>query len=769
MTESAAADSVGVSRCARCPHCGAAVEGAEDAFCCHGCELAARIIRDAGLERYYAEREAYAPRPSGQSIGWRAAPLEERPDGTCEARLHIDGLRCASCVWVTENVLAATPGVVEATVSYATGRATVRWDPAATDLDGVANRIAALGYRPRPLGEERAPDRDLLVRLGVATFAALNVMLISVSLYLGWFSGMAPRFVALFQWASLALATPVALWCAEPFYRGAIGGLRHRVLHMDLPIALAVAVLYGHGAWVTFAGGDAYLDSLTMLVALLLAGRVLESRGRRRAAEAAVALAASLPGTARRKSGSAMETVAAAELGIGDVIVVGPGEEVAADGVVTGGRGSLNRALVTGEAEPVEIAAGDRVTAGTALLDGGLEVTVEAAGHDTLIQRMAAQLRESADRGARPDAADRIAPWFTAATLAVATVTFAIWLGAGGTGRALEATVAVLVVACPCALALSRPLAAAAGLGAAARRGIFFRSADALLDLASVDVMALDKTGTVTEGEIQVTEASDEAIRIAAGLERFSVHPVARAIVNEAVRRGIPLPLAGEVVETAGRGVAGVVGGRRWSLGSGGPRELVLESGPERRTIRIGDVSRADSGLVVAGLRAAGLRVAMLSGDRRDVAERVAADAGIGEAVAEVGPEEKAAWIRSRRAEGDRIAFVGDGLNDGPALGAADVGVAMGTGTATSVLVADAVIAERTLRPVLSAVRAARACRRAVRVSQTRSIVYNVLAVGAAAAGWVNPLVAAVLMPLSSGMVIWTASRVEAAVHKAES
>ena len=756
------------SRSARCPHCGAAVEGAADAYCCHGCELAARIIRDAGLERYYAEREAYAPRPSGQSVGWRAAPVEGRPDGTCEARLHIDGLRCASCVWVTENVLAATPGVVEATVSYATGRATVRWDPAATDLDRVANRIAALGYRPRPLGEERAPDRDLLVRLGVATFAALNVMLISVSLYLGWFSGMAPRFVALFQWASLALATPVALWCAEPFYRGAIGGLRHRVLHMDLPIALAVAVLYAHGARVTFAGGDAYLDSLTMLVALLLAGRVLESRGRRRAAEAAVALAASLPGTARRKSGEAMESVAASELAVGDVIVVGPGEEVAADGVVVGGRGSLNRALVTGEAEPVETAAGDRVVAGTALLDGGLEVRVEAAGGDTLIQRMAAQLRESADRGARPDAADRIAPWFTAGTLAVAGVTFALWLGAGGTGRALEATVAVLVVACPCALALSRPLSAAAGLGAAARRGIFFRSADALLDLANVDVMALDKTGTVTEGEIQVTDASDEAIRIAAGLERFSVHPVARAIVNEAVRRGIPLPLAGEVVETAGRGVAGVVGGRCWSLGGGGPRELVLESGPERHTIRIGDVSRADSGLVVEALHAAGLRVVMLSGDRRDVAERVAADAGIGEAVAEVGPEEKASWIRSRKAEGDRVAFVGDGLNDGPALGAADVGVAMGTGTATSVLVADAVIAERTLRPVLAAMRAARACRRAVRVSQTRSIVYNVLAVGAAAAGWVNPLVAAVLMPLSSGMVIWTASRVEAAVRKVE-
>jgi cation transport ATPase len=463
-----------------------------------------------------------------------------------------------------------------------------------------------------------------------------------------------------------------------------------------------------------------------------------------------------------------VETVPAPDLAAGDVILVGPGEEVAADGIVLAGRGSLDRALVTGEAEPVSIGAGDRVVAGTALIDGAIELTVQAAGSDTLIQRMAAELRESADRGARPDAADRIAPWFTAGTLTVAALTFGVWLALAGTGRALEATVAVLVVACPCALALSRPLSAAAGLGAAARRGIFFRSADALLDLASLDVLALDKTGTVTEGEIRVTEASDAAIRIASGLERFSVHPVARAIVDEAIRRGIPLPLASDVEETPGRGVNGVVDGTHWSLAAGEPRELVLESAGEHHAIRIGDVSREDSGRVARALRETGFRLIMLSGDRPEVAADVGAETGIGETIGGLDPEQKAAWVRARRDEGDRVVFVGDGLNDGPALGAADVGIAMGTGAATSVLVADAVIAERTLRPVLAAVRASRACRRAVKVSQTRSIVYNVLAVSAAALGWVNPLVAAVLMPLSSGMVIWTASRVEVAVRKAE-
>jgi Cu2+-exporting ATPase len=729
--------------------------------------VAADLIRGAGLERYYERRESYAPRPSPLDGGWDAIPTDTHPDGTESCRLQVDGLRCASCVWVTEHLLRATPGVREATVSYATGRATLRWDPEAVRLGELAGRIAALGYRPRLLGEASTVDRELLLRLGVAAFAAANIMLMYVALYAGWWGDMDARFVVLFQWAALILATPVALWCAAPFFTGAVSGLRAGVLHMDLPIALGVTVLYVHGVIATMANVHAYLDSLAMLVALLLAGRMLESRGRRRAAEAAVSLAASVPTTAKRSTGDGIEVVPSSALCEGDRIDIGAGEEIAADGRVVQGAGRVRMALITGEAEPVEVTKGADVVAGSVLIDGAVSVEVDAVGRDTVLQQMAEMLRVAADRGARPTSADRIAPWFTGITLGVATATFLWWLGASGVEAALRNSVAVLVVACPCALALSRPLAAAAGLGAAARRGLLFRSADALLDLEQVDLAALDKTGTVTEGALVVVAADDATLRIAAGLERYSTHPIARAIVDEAGRRDIPLPRGTDIEEEPGVGIAGTVDNRRWRLRAGGPGEVrLIDDAGREQVIRLGDAVRPDSMSVVADLRRFGLDVALLTGDHADVATRIARETGIDTVLARIDPAGKAQWVRERRHEGRRVLFAGDGLNDGPGLAAANVGVAMGRGAASSVLVADGVISSGSLAPIPVGIHAARACRRAIRVNQLRSIGYNVLAVTAAVLGWINPLVAAVLMPLSSAMVIWGASRVEVRVRR---
>ncbi len=758
-----------VARVSRCPHCGTPVEGSEDVFCCSGCEMAAAIIKGAGLEAYYQEREVLPPRPEGGSGDWDAVPVSVGEDGLCEIRLQVDGLRCASCVWVTENVLQRTAGVAEATLSYATGRARVRWDPEKVRLGEVVGRISTLGYRPRILGEEAEPDRDLLIRLGVAAFAAMNIMMLSAALYTGWLGGMDPRYVALFQWISLALAAPVALWCAEPFFVGAFSGLRFGVLHMDLPIALGVAVLFGHGLVVTVVGGDTYLDSMGMLVTLLLAGRVLESRGRRRASEAATAMAATAPATARKRVGEGVEVVPSEELEAGDLMDVAAGEELAADGIVDGGHGNLRMALISGEAEPVEVQVGSRVVAGSVLADGFLTVRVTAVGRETVLQQMADQLRLSADRGVKPALTDRIAPWFTGVTLVVATVTFIGWLYLAGLEKAILTAVAVLVVACPCALALSRPLAAAAGLGAAARRGLLFRSGDALLEMEKVDLVALDKTGTVTAGEMEVVEADDEALRIASGLERFSGHPIGRAITRAAVGRGIPLPVAEEVQEEAGFGIRGRVDGRSWEISSGGPgKVLVRGEGEDSWTITLGDRVRDDSRATIEEILATGREVVLLTGDVGEVAERMAEEAGIGEALSRMDPTEKAEWIRDRRDGGRRVLFAGDGMNDGPGLARADVGIAMGTGAASSILVADGVISVPSLRPILAGFRAAEAAADSIRKNQLRSIGYNVAAVTLAASGLVNPLIAAVLMPLSSGMVIWGASRVDRAVRRGD-
>lgn len=726
-----------------CAHCGVVIEGGGSDWCCSGCEMASAIIRGAGLEQYYARRESPGPRPSPVALAWDSVAVEQAEDGGSRAALQVDGLTCAACVWVTERVLLATPGVREAMVSHATGRCRVSWDPATVDLRTIADRIAAIGYRPRPLNAEVAPDRTLLVRLGVAAFAAMNVMLLSASIYAGWLDGMDPAHAAMFRWATLALATPVALWCAEPLYVGAIAGLRAGVLHMDLPVSIGVGSMYAHGVYATLRGEDGWLDSLTMLVALLLAGRVLEQRGRRRAVEAATALANSAPRLARRGG----VEIPASELQAGDRIDVGLGEEVPADGVVVAGAARVRMSILTGEAEPVAVAVGERVVAGAVVEDGALAICVQAVGGQTLLARMADELAQAADRPAPPTLTDRIAPWFTGATLALAGLALAL----GGPERAM----AVLVVACPCALALASPLATAAGLGAAARRGLLVRTGEALRALAEVRTVAFDKTGTITHGEPAVVAADDAVLRVAAGLERSSGHPVARAIRNEAIRRGIALPEAHEVREVAGVGISGTVDGRRWTLGAGRPGQVEI---PGLGAITLQDVPRHDAARTVSQLRALGYRVVLVSGDHLDVARRIADAAGIEEVVAGASPEQKAAWVR---AQGGEVLFVGDGVNDGPALAASSVGVAMGQGAASSVLVADAIVAQDGLGPVVAGLRAAVASKRAVRGNATRSLVYNAGAVAAALLGLVNPLVAAVLMPLSSSLVVWGASRVE--------
>lgn len=759
-------------RAVPCGWCGAEVESAEPAaevFCCAGCEAAAAMVHGAGLDSYFERRDAPPPRPEGaRRVVWAQIPRAVAADGTVEACFRVDGLRCAACTWLTERVMLDTEGVLEAQVSYSNGMTRLRFDPARGELDRALEKVSALGYRPRPADAAPTDDRDLLNRLGVAAFAAGNVMLIAAAVYLGWFSGMDESYGALFRWISLLLATPVTFYSAAPFFRGAVEGLKVRVLHMDLPIALAVAAVYAHGLYATLRGGEGWLDSLTMLVALLLVGRVLEQRGRRRAAEAAAALAAQAPASARRITPMGVEEVAARELRPGDRVELAQGEELACDGRVIEGSGRMQMALLTGESEPVPVGPGREVVAGAVLVDGHLRVEVTATAGETVLDRMAALLREAASRPPEPTAADRLAPWFVGLTLLVAGLTFALWLPGSGPAHALEITVAVLVVACPCALALAAPLSAHAGLGAAARRGLLLRGGDAVARAARVDLVALDKTGTLTVGQPRVVAAEDAVLRIAAGIERASLHPLARAIVDEAQARRIPLPLGEQIRELPGQGIEGIVDGRRWRIGSGGPGRVEVrdEDGRCVGSIELRDRLREEAVGAVAGLRRLGVEVVLLTGDHPDVARRIAAEAGLAEVHAGLSPEDKAAWIAARRAEGRHVMFVGDGVNDGPALAEADIGIAMGHGAASSVLVADGILVGERVDALRAGLLAARAAARVGRVSVIRSVVYNLVTVLFATLGLINPLVAAVLMPLSSGLVIAGALSVEGRVAR---
>lgn len=752
-----------------CRHCGTALAPREEAFCCGGCSAAWDLIHGSGLEAYYERREALPPRPQEPDSRWSEVEPERAPDGTLSIRCVITGLRCASCVWVTERVLEQTPGVSHAHVSYATGRASIEWDPARLDLPSIINRITTLGYAVRPTQGAPGADRELLARLGVAAFCTANVMMVSVAIYLGWLGPMDPRFTAFFRWVTLVLATPVVVWSAAPFFATAWIGMKHRIVHMDLPIALAVGGVYAHGLWGTVAGHETYLDSATMLVTLLLVGRVLEARGRHSAAQAAASLAAKLPTRVRRIENGRLEVVSPDELCPGDVIEVGSGEEIGADGIVTAGSGEGRMAIVTGESELVALAPGSSVVAGAVLVHGSVTISVERSGDDTLVHQMAATLVRSLDQAAPLDR-DPIAPWFTGATLVFALLSGLAWAVTSTPAQGLRVAVAVLVVACPCALALAGPLSNAAGLGAAARRGLLMRSGPDLLALATIDTVVLDKTGTVTLGEPVVIQASDRALEVGAALERASIHPIAKAIVAAAAERGIPLDRAAETVEVAGVGLTGSLHGVRWTAESGGPNtvRLIGDDGSQHE-IQVQDTLRVDAAEAIDELRTQGLHVVLLTGDRTDVGRSVSESLGGLPFEAEVSPLKKVEWVTRRQQDGHRVLFLGDGLNDGPALAAADVGLAMEGGAGSTILAGQGVVAGGRLGSVLSGIGAAREATRSIRRSRHRAIAYNGFAVSAAMLGWINPLVAATLMPLSSLMVIWEAKRIEPRVEAARS
>lgn len=762
---------------APCAHCGAPVQLDARAdpdgphYCCAGCEAVAALVAEQGWDRFYADREGFSPRPASlrtdafDAETYQAAWVSRCDDGTLEGRFRVSGVRCSACVWLTERVLQSAPGVDDAHVSYGTSMATVRWDPEVTRLSELADAVARLGYTPAEPNAEPHTDRSDLVRLGIAAFCAMNVMLIHVAVYLGEASGMAERYAALFAWASLVLATPAVFVSSVPFFRGSWSALRAGMLSMDVPVAVAIVVMYAHGLWSLRSGEAAYLDSLTMLVAFLLAGRVLVQQGRDRAARAAESVLEAAPRTAMRRTESGVEEVPVALLAVGDVVVAGAGQRVAADGTVAAGTAWVDLSHITGEARPVELRAGEAIPAGASVVSGQIDITVDRTASESTVAKIGQMVRAALDARTPVRAlADRIAPWFTLGVLGVASATWFWWSAYAGPERAIAVVVAVLVVACPCALALAAPTTLAVGIGAAARRGAFVRSADALLRLAHVDIVAFDKTGTITEGAPRVTRADDDALTLAAALEIGDRHPVARAIVAEVERRRLPIPRASNVATVEGGGVRGTIAGAEVSVTPDGPnRARVQRDGVVIGTIGLEDCVRADARDTITRL---GLPVAILSGDHPETVARVARAVRVDDARGGMRPDDKAQWVASRE-ETSRVLFAGDGLNDAPALARATVGVAMGEGADAAVRTADIVVIEPSLAPIAAALATGRAVDVILRRNARIAVTYNITAVALAAAGLVTPLVAAILMPISSAVVIAGALSVEWRVKRA--
>lgn len=798
---------------AGCYHCGlplpggprlyARVEGADHAVCCTGCQAVALAIAGDGLAAYYRTRTGFAQRQDGEAAG-RSLEVYDDPrvqtgfarqvgEHEREALLILEGIVCSACIWLNEQHLARLPGVLEAQVNYATRRARVRWDERVVKLSQILAAVADIGYRAWPATSmalddaRRRETRTALWRLFVAGFGMMQVMMYALPAYLPDADTMTADIRLLMRLASLVLTLPVVMYSAAPFFRGAVRDLKRRRLGMDVPIALGVAVAFLASLYATITGGaDVYFDSISMFVFFLLAARFLEMRARQKAAANLEYLDKALPAVAHKLlAHPALDTddVPAVALVAGDLVLVRPGESFPADGTIVDGESACDESLLTGESHPVPKRAGSEVIGGAMNRTSPLVVRVTRVGEDTrasgirrLVERAASQ------RPALEELTDRIAGWLVGAVILIAVCTFAWWLRHDA-ARALWTAVSVLVVTCPCALSLATPAALAVGVGRLARRGVIVTRGHAIEALAKVTHVVFDKTGTLTEGQLSLvtTQAlsgmpADQCIALAATLEQGSEHPIAAALRAASVN-GSAAPMA-QLVSVPGAGVEAVIDGVGTRIGSatfvGAIAGVAPQAGVgcEAHTqvwlgrdgewlarFDLADALRPEAAAVIERLVASGRQVSILSGDALPAVRATAQRLGIEEFAAGLSPEDKHARVRALQEQGAVVAMIGDGVNDAPVLAQAQVSVAMGSGALLSQAQADIVLLSGRLQGMLDALSIGDATWRVIRQNLFWALAYNVVAVPAAAMGWVSPWVAGAGMGLSSLIVAVNALR----------
>ena len=705
--------------------------------------------------------------------------------------LGIGGMTCATCAGRVERALAKVPGVLEASVNLATERAMVR-AVAGTPEAALAAAVAKAGYGLRESTPEVAAaeggreKRDLIL----AAVLAAPFLLGMGGMVLG--QDWMPH-----PWVQAALAAPVQFWLGARFYRAGWAALRAGTGNMDLLVALGTSAAFGLSAWMlltrgaVLAGHHLYFEASAVVILFILLGKWLEARARRATGAAIRALLELRPRTAHRiGADGAEEEVPAAALAVGDLVAVRPGERIPADGLVREGRAGVDESALTGESVPVEKEPGAKVSTGTIALDGRLVIEARAIGAETVLARVAAMVAAAqASRAPVQRLVDRVSAVFVPVVVGIALMTLLGWLLAGAGGEvAVMRAVAVLVIACPCALGLATPAAIMAGTGAAARAGILIRDAEAIERAQGVTLVAFDKTGTLTEGRPRlaavhvaagVTEA--EAIRLAAGLQAGSEHPLARAVL---ARAGGDVPKVADFRALPGRGVSATIDGQALLLGS--PRALgesgadpgalaaaaeaeaaqgrtlawLVETAPGLRVLAVlafEDAEKPGAAAAIAGLRALGVKAAMISGDSQAAAGAVAARLGLDDVAAEVLPAGKAERVAAWQKAGERVAMVGDGVNDAPALAAAELGIAMGTGTDVAIQAAGITLLRGDPALVPAALEVTRLTLRKIRQNLGWAFGYNLVGVPLAAFGYLSPLVAGAAMALSSVSVLGNA------------
>jgi len=765
-------------------------------FCCPGCAAAHDLVAGFGLDQYYQRRVLDAdarrikPDDSQEGLEFSLYTEEKEKSGQTQSTLSlvIDGFHCAACGWLIEQVLARDSRVTWGRVNMTTQRLSVTWDGPADQANDILAPILKLGYRLFPFDVERveseriARETELLKSLGVAGFAAANVMLLSIAIWAGYSQGMGPATRGMMHWVSALIALPAVVYAGRTFFRSALTALSAGRVNMDVPISLAVILTSAMSLFQTIVGAEyAYFDSAVGLLFFLLIGRYLDSRARSRARSSAAHLLAltARPVMVIQADGSTISL--RPEAVTPDMTVLtAAGERISVDGVVLQGSSEIDQSLLTGETLPVTVEPGDAIYAGTLNIGQALHIGVTASSSGTALAEIVRLLERAEEGRARyVELAERISRWYSPVVHTLGLATFTGWMIFGADWQtAMLYAIAVLIITCPCALALAVPAVQVVAAGRLMRRGILLKSATALERLAEVDGIAFDKTGTLTIGHpVLVGASSSEDLQAAINMAAASRHPLSRALVRAGQEQGLKPDTSrpGDIEEIAGGGLRARTNGEIWLLGSRkfceipeqtgednngpGPQLWFTRRGHDPVCFSFEDELRSDAAEVVLDLDRSGYSLAMLSGDRTGVVSALASRIGIRTWFAEMTPTGKYDWLSEKEKSGNRILMVGDGLNDAPALAAAHVSLSPATAADISQAASDAVFQGDRLMPVAELLMVARRAQKVIRENIFFAFAYNAICIPIAVAGYVSPLFAAVAMSVSSLIVLTNSLR----------